>query len=42
MKSVSINHYPSSVYLVVKDGVKIIVESFNELKDIEREPLKEV
>lgn len=42
MKSLSINHYPNGVYLVVKDGVKIIVESFNELKNIERESLKEV
>lgn len=42
MKSVSVNHCPNSVYLVVKDGVKIIVESFNELKDLERKSLKEV
>lgn len=42
MKSISVNHCPNSVYLVVKDGVKIIVESFNELKDLERKSLKEV
>lgn len=41
MKSVSINHCPNSVYLVVKDGVKIIVENFNELKNLEKKSFNE-
>lgn len=42
MKSVNVTHCPNSVYLVIKDGVKIIVESFSELKHLEKKSILEV